>query len=71
MFNQWSMLEDLSDLAQWDVSKVENMENMFSNCRDLYDASAISFWDVSNVKDMDNIFRNCYNIERYPKWYEK
>jgi len=41
------------NISSWDVSKVTNMSNMFSNSTFNQD---ISTWDVSNVKDMSNMF---------------
>ena len=41
------------DISEWDVSNVEEMEEMFENCKFNGD---ISNWDVSNVKNMFGMF---------------
>lgn len=41
------------DISYWDVSNVENMENMFTDSAFNGD---ISRWDVSNVKTMQSMF---------------
>ena len=56
-FNQTSL-----DLSSWDVSKVENIEGMFSCC-DSLKALDLSTWDVSNLIHMKNIFEECRHLE--------
>ena len=48
-------------MSNWDVSKVQNMENMVSSCK-MEDLSALSNWDVSNVKNMNAMFWNCNKL---------
>ena len=53
-----SMLAKLSaigyfDISNWDVSNVENMDNVFTDSA--FDGD-ISKWDVSNVKTMQSMF---------------
>ena len=45
-------------LETWDVSKVTDMEGMFSGCYSLTKLN-ISNWNVSNVTDMYNMFFDC------------
>lgn len=55
MFSSNRDLKDLSNIKDWDVSKVTNMNQMFGStyCSDF---SAIKDWDVSNVTDMSYMF---------------
>ena len=48
------------DLTMLDVSKVEDMFNLFLICHG-YDLESIdvSNWDVSNVEDMNGMFEDC------------
>ena len=46
------------DISEWDVSNVENMNNMFSFSKFTGKNGNISKWDVSNVKYMFGIFVN-------------
>lgn len=57
MFSSNRNLKDLSNIKDWDVSKVTNMNQMFGStyCSDF---SAIKDWDVSNVTDMSYMFTN-------------
>ena len=48
------------DISQWNVSNVENMENMFYKCKKFN--CDISDWDVSNVKNMEGMFYKCENF---------
>ncbi len=48
------------DVSDWDVSKVEKMDNMFNGC-ELFDCD-LSKWDVSNVLSMISMFFNCKNF---------
>ena len=45
---------DFSGIENWDVSNVENMQDMFSLAK-TFNAD-ISKWDVSNVRDMEGMF---------------
>ena len=50
------------DLSCWDVSKVEDMNSMFSFCKN-FEGKGLEKWDVSNVKDMKVMFYNCENFD--------
>lgn len=63
-------IADVSPLANWDMSKVEEIGGMFSNCMSLSDITPLANWNLSSVKepvvypsltsDYDgNLFRNC------------
>jgi len=51
-----------SYIANWDVSRVTNMNSMFIYC-DIFNQN-IENWDVSNVTNMDNMFYNCYSFNK-------
>ena len=36
------------DLSSWDVSKVENMSNMFTDCK-MFEGNGLENWKVNNV----------------------
>ncbi|MBQ8192084.1 MAG: BspA family leucine-rich repeat surface protein, partial [Bacteroidaceae bacterium] len=46
------------DTHNYDVSRVENMHELFRYCHSLKDID-VSEWDVSNVKDMFSVFDEC------------
>ena len=48
-------------LENWNVSNVENMNNMFCGC-EKFDCD-LSGWDVSNVENMNNMFAECHNFD--------
>ena len=49
------------DISDWDVSKVENMEYMFYDCKN-FDCD-LSKWNVNNVISMSSLFNGCKNFE--------
>ncbi len=53
------------DLNGWDVSKVENMEYLFSGS--LFNGN-IDQWDVSNVKDMNRMFTGSSFNGKVDQW---
>ena len=57
MFSSNKILKDLSNIKDWDTSKVTNMNYMFGGtyCPDF---SAIKDWNMSNVTNMSYMFTN-------------
>lgn len=57
MYSYNRSLKDLSNIKDWDTSKVTNMNYMFGGtyCPDF---SALKDWNVSNVTDMSYMFAN-------------
>jgi surface protein len=51
MFNTCSALSNLTGLDQWNTTKVQNMENVFMDCRALTTLD-LSAWDYSAVTTM-------------------
>jgi hypothetical protein len=70
MFKHCEDLEDVSDLKDWDVSKIRSMEGMFKQCESLTDASDLSEWKLADKVVLDHIFDECEMLEKYPKWFE-
>ena len=50
------------DISKWDVSNVENMTEMFMDCKKFN--TPIGDWDVSKVKDMSGMFFMAENFNR-------
>lgn len=65
MFRGAFKLKDLTPLAGWDVSNVEDMSLMFAQCTALYGLSGLEVWDVSHVEDLSSMFADCYNLENW------
>ena len=53
---------NLSNIANWDVSKVVNMNGMFMNSQ-VFDVD-ISSWNTGNVTNMSNMFKNAINFNQ-------
>ena len=51
------------DISYWDVSNVNCMISMFSECEQLKSVGDLSNWDVSNVKNMFAMFCDCINLK--------
>ena len=63
LFSGCKYLQDISTLANWNVSNVTNMESMFYGDKVLQDITALSNWDVSNVNDMNAMFYCCDKLQ--------
>ena len=63
MFRKCEELEDITALANWDVSNVKNMRSMFSSCYQLRDITPLANWDVSSVEDMCGMFSCCSRLK--------
>jgi surface protein len=59
-------LSEIISINNWDISKVSDMSNLFSNCTLLKSIPDISNWDISNVKDLSHLFSNCASLEKLP-----
>jgi surface protein len=56
-------------LINWDVSKVENMHSMFSDCIEFN--QNLSNWNVSKVDNMSAMFQGCTNFDKPLDWGAK
>ena len=62
-YYQFTFPEELIPGVQaWDVSKAENMENMFRGCTNFN--VNITGWDVRNVKKMNGMFLGCESFNQ-------
>lgn len=57
LFSSFNNLSDISGLANWNVSKMSAMNEMFYGCN-ISDLAPLSNWNVSNVNNMNHLFRN-------------
>lgn len=64
-----SGFQTLESMADWDVSNVTNMNNMFA-CSYIESFEAIDNWDVSNVTSHTYMFYQC-KTKRLPKWAQQ
>ena len=64
LFNNRELL--LNDISQLDTSKVENMSNMFNECKSLISLPDISNWNISNVTDLNGMFKKCPKLISLP-----
>jgi surface protein len=73
MFSYCYRLQDITALANWNVSKVKNMSQMFYCCQQLQYITALTNWNVSNVKDMSDMFYGCpslpHGLQCNPSFY--
>lgn len=58
LFADFTVLTDISGIADWDVSNVIDMSYMFYRAKSLPDALALRNWNTSNVTDMSYLFSN-------------
>lgn len=73
MFDHCYWLASL-DLSKWDISKVTDMENMFSDCTNLTTIGPVDTapgWQ-HKPDNYQNMFANCPKFKGpYPSWYNK
>ena len=61
MFNTCTNLVAIDGLNDLDISNVDNMGGVFSDCRKLPEIN-VSNWNVSKVTNFGAIFRRCYEL---------
>ena len=67
IFQGYAAVKQIIGLEKWDVSKVTNMDRMFSGCTHFN--SDLSKWDVSSVGYMNSMFWGCENFNsNLSKW---
>ncbi len=57
-----SYVEDISALAEWDVSECEDMQGLFSYNTKLADLSALEKWNTGKVKNLLGAFAGCTSL---------
>ena len=62
LFMNFTYLNDISGLADFDTSKTPSMIGMFSGCKSLADLEPLSHWDTSNVSNMMAMFNACTKL---------
>ena len=50
------------DISDWNVSKVKDMEGMFSSCKQLKSVGDLSKWNVSKLENMNAMFYRCEKL---------
>lgn len=63
LFANYPKLVDISGLAYFDASNVENTSAMFKNNTSLVDLSPIANWSVSKATEADEMFEHCSSLE--------
>ena len=48
------------------ISKITNMEYMFSNCRNLLSLPDIDNWNINKIINMSSLFRGCESLKNLP-----
>ena len=60
LFRGFEKVKHIIGIEDWDVSNVENMEDMFNGCKNFN--ADLSKWNVSSVGDMNEMFEGCENF---------
>ncbi len=63
MFANCVKLDDLSELASWNVSSVTNMGYMFYYCSKIEDVDALINWNTMNLTATTYMFYGCAGLE--------
>ena len=57
-------------IENWDVSKVEDMQDMFEGCKN-FEGKGLEKWNVNNKAKISSMFVGCNLIKKQPDWYIK
>ena len=60
-----TQIEDLTPIANWDVSKVENMRHMFYQCKKITTLEPLMNWNTSSLKNLNNTFAQTLLLTNY------
>jgi surface protein len=63
VFYNCKQLQDITALANWDVSNVKYMQSMFSDCHELRDITALANWKATSVGAVHYMFYNCPKLQ--------
>lgn len=70
LFQNCVNLTDIEALRKWDVSYIDNMENMFNGCTNLSDISALDTWVLGKFpKPSTEAMFGGTAVTSYPTWY--
>lgn len=61
MFENYSLLEDISGLANWKVFNVETMYGLFAGTK-ITNVDALSNWEVNELTSINSMFYNCTQL---------
>lgn len=61
LFDSCPMLQDVSFMADWDMSNITGMRDMLNGCKSLTSLD-VSKWDMRNVRTIRGIFQDCSGI---------
>jgi surface protein len=67
MFQSCDQLQDLTPLANWDISNVKNMQYMFLYCAQLnvYEAEDVSESSEASDEEEECVYDDTYNTKSY------
>ena len=71
MFHSCDKLIHISDLSQWNTSKITDMSYLFYRCQSLTSLPDISNWNTKNVTNLGYMFALCTKLTSLPnisKW---
>ena len=66
IFDGCKSLLSISDISNWNISKVTKMNRLFNECIALESLPDISGWDTSNVTTMEKLFSKCNSLKSLP-----
>lgn len=63
MAHRWNLNDMTWNLNKWDVSKVEDMSELFMDCENVLEL-ILSEWETHHVKNMKRMFMNCNGLRK-------
>ncbi len=62
LFSSCAALTGITGIDNWNVSKVNNTQNMFYGCGSLSSITDFRVWNMSNVTTIEGMFSNCTKL---------
>ncbi len=62
LFKNCSSLNDISALANWDLSNITRMSSVFEGCKSLTSLSGLKNWNMGNKSLADQMFKDCRSL---------
>ena len=59
LLSHYSLSHYLQVISNWNISNVNNINGLFSDCLSLLYFPNISKWNTNNIKKMSSLFYNC------------
>ena len=66
IFDGCKSLLSISDISNWNISKVTKMDRLFNECKSLKSLPDIGQWDILNVTSMERLFSQCESLKSLP-----